>query len=138
MRVSKVVPIDRVLNECRRRADDAWWDGKDEEAKLHEQEVKLYEKDKEEGVLWVPNFQQQHSPYYLQGQTSLVQYTYGINMQVESEDGENPNTPFDDVTHWVGNLPRKDTDSDERTNKRNTRRETKSNFLRKKLGLEKK
>ena len=56
MRVSKVVPIDRVLNECRRRADDAWWDGKDDEAKLHEQEVKLYEKDKEEGVLWVPNF----------------------------------------------------------------------------------
>ena len=56
---------------------------------------------------------------------------------MESEDGKNPNTPFDDATHWVGNLPRKDTDSDERTNKRNTRRKTKSNFLRKKLGLEK-
>jgi len=38
----------------------------------------------------------------------------------------------------VGNLPTKDTDSDERTNKRNTRRKTKSNFLRKKLGLEEK
>ena len=59
-------------------------------------------------------------------------------MQVESEDGENPNTPFDDVTHWVGNLPRKDTDSDERTNKRNPGGKIKSNFLRKKLGLEKK
>ncbi len=59
-------------------------------------------------------------------------------MQEETEDGENPNTPFDDVTHWAGNLSRKDTDSDERTNKRNTRRKTKSNFLRKKLGLEKK
>jgi hypothetical protein len=56
MRVSKVVPIDRVLNECRRRADDAWWDGKDDEAKLHEQEVKLNEQDKQEGILWVPNF----------------------------------------------------------------------------------
>ena len=53
---SKVEPIDRVINECRRRADDAWWDGNDEEAKLHELEKKLYEQDKEEGMLWVPNF----------------------------------------------------------------------------------
>jgi len=53
------------------------------------------------------------------------------------DDAEDKNAPFDDVTHWVGNLPSKDTDSDERTNKRNTRRKTKSNFLRKKLGLEK-
>ena len=59
-------------------------------------------------------------------------------MQEETEDGENPNTPFDDVTHWVGYLPTKDNDSTERTNERNTRRKTKSNFLRKKLGLEKK
>ena len=55
-------------------------------------------------------------------------------MQVGSdEDAEDKNAPFDDVTHWVGNLPRKDTDSTKRTTKRNTRRETKSNFLRKKL-----
>ena len=59
-------------------------------------------------------------------------------MSKESDDAEDKNAPFDDVTHWVGNLPSKDTDSDERTNKRNTRRKTKSNFLRKKLGLEKK
>ena len=58
-------------------------------------------------------------------------------MSKESDDAEDKNAPFDDVTHWVGNLPSKDTDSDERTNKRNTRRKTKSNFLRKKLGLEK-
>ena len=57
-------------------------------------------------------------------------------MQEETEDGENPNTPFDDVTHWVGNLPSKDTDSTERSSKRDTRRKTKSNFLRKKLGME--
>ena len=54
------------------------------------------------------------------------------------DDAEDTNTPFDDVTHWVGNLPRKDTDSTKRTNKRNTRGKTKSNFLRKKLGLEEK
>ena len=42
----KVTPIDRVINDCRRRADDAWWDGNDDEARLHEQEQKLYEKDK--------------------------------------------------------------------------------------------
>ena len=65
-------------------------------------------------------------------------FTYGIYMQEESDDAEDSNTPFDDVTHWVGNLPSKDTDSDERTNKRNTRGKTQSNFLRKKLGLEKK
>ena len=58
-------------------------------------------------------------------------------MQEESEDGENPNTPFDDVTHWAGKLSSKSNDSDERTDKRNSRRKTKSNFLRKKLGLEK-
>ena len=58
-------------------------------------------------------------------------------MQVESDNAEDTNAPFDDVTHWVGNLPSKDTDSNERTNKRNSRRKTKSNFLRKKLGLEK-
>ena len=62
----------------------------------------------------------------------------GTPMSKESDDAEDKNAPFDDVTHWVGNLPSKDTDSNERTNKRNTRRKTKSNFLRKKLGLEKK
>ena len=49
---------------------------------------------------------------------------------------EDKNAPFDDVTHWVGNLPSKDTDSTKRVTKRNTGRETKSNFLRKKLGME--
>ena len=58
-------------------------------------------------------------------------------MSEDDSYAEDKNTTFDDVTHWVGNLPSKDTDSDERTNKRNTRRKTKSNFLRKKLGLEK-
>ena len=61
-----------------------------------------------------------------------------MHMSKENKYEQDKNTPFDDVTHWVGNLPTKDTDSDERTNKRNTRGKTKSNFLRKKLGLEKK
>ncbi len=56
MRVSKVVPIDRVINECRRRADDAWWEGRDEEARIEEAYAKIHEQDKEEGILWATNF----------------------------------------------------------------------------------
>ena len=52
----KVTPIDRVINDCKRRADDAWWEGNIKEARLLEQEQKLYEQDKQEGVEWVPNF----------------------------------------------------------------------------------
>tara|TARA_R100001480_G_scaffold20460_1_gene30229 strand:- start:62 stop:244 length:183 start_codon:yes stop_codon:yes gene_type:complete len=55
---------------------------------------------------------------------------------MESEDGENPNTPFDDATHWVGNLPRKDTDSTKRSIKRRSWWQIKSDILRKKLGME--
>lgn len=53
---AKVEPIDRVINECRRRADDAWWDGHDDDAKLEEAYAKVYEQEREEGILWVPNF----------------------------------------------------------------------------------
>ena len=42
-----------------------------------------------------------------------------MHMSKENKYEQDKNTPFDDVTHWVGNLPTKDTDSDERTNKRN-------------------
>ena len=55
---------------------------------------------------------------------------------MESEDGKNPNTPFDDATHWVGNLPSKDTDSTKRVTQRSTWRKIKSNILSKKLGVE--
>ena len=134
----KVTPIDRVINDCKRRADDAWWDGNDEEARLHEQEQKLYEQDKQEGVEWVPNFQDTHCHQHLHWHTLLVLFTYGIYMQEETEDGENPNTPFDDVTHWVGNLPRKDTDSTKRVTERSTWRKIKPNILSKELGVEKK
>ena len=59
-------------------------------------------------------------------------------MQRESDYAEDTNAPFDDVTHWVGNLPRKDTNRFKRSTQRNTWWQTQSNILRKKLGMEKK
>ena len=137
MRIAKVVPIERVLNETRRRKDDYEWEGEYEKAKAEMDYIKELKELQEKGEVWYPNFQDTHCHQHLHWHTLLVSFTYGIYMQEETEDGENPNTPFDDVTHWVGNLPRKDTDSTERVTKRSTRRKTKSNFLRKKLGMEK-
>ena len=58
-------------------------------------------------------------------------------MQVsEHDDTEDTNAPFDDVTHWVGNLPSKDTHSTKRPVKRYSWWQTKSNVLRSKLGVE--
>jgi len=57
-------------------------------------------------------------------------------MQKESNDGQDSNAPFDDVTHWVGNLPSEDTYSIERPIKRYSWWQTKSNILRSKLGVE--
>ena len=54
--IAKVEPVDRVINECRRRADDAWWEGRDEEARIEEAYAKIWEQDKEEGILWATNF----------------------------------------------------------------------------------
>ena len=134
----KVTPIDRVINECKRRADDAWWDGNDDEARLHEQEAKLHEEDRDErGYQWVPNFQQQVC-HQLCAQLGLqALYICGMYMQIsEHDDTEDTNAPFDDVTHWVGNLPSKDTYSTKRPVKRYSWWQTKSNVLRSKLGVE--
>ena len=57
-------------------------------------------------------------------------------MQKESDDAQDTNAPFDDVTHWVGNLPSKDTDSTKRVTKRLSWWQIKSDILRKKLGME--
>jgi hypothetical protein len=66
-----------------------------------------------------------------------VLFIYGTNMLVGSDDDtEITNAPFDDVTHWVGNLPSKDTHSTERPAKRYSWWQTQSNILRKKLGME--
>ena len=59
-------------------------------------------------------------------------------MSEESDDAEDKNAPFDDVTHWVGNLPSKDTDSTKRVTQRSTWRKIKSNILGQELGMEKK
>ena len=57
-------------------------------------------------------------------------------MQKEIDYAEDKNATFDDVTHWVGNLPSEDTDSTQRSIKRYSWWQTKSNILRKKLGVE--
>jgi len=57
-------------------------------------------------------------------------------MQKESNNAEDKNAPFDDVTHWVGNLPSKDNDSTKRSTKCYSWWQTKSDILRKKLGME--
>ena len=59
-------------------------------------------------------------------------------MQRESDYAEDKNAPFDDVTHWVGNLPSKNTNRTKRTAKRSTWRKIKSNILSQELGMEKK
>ena len=138
MRISKVVPIERVLNETRRRKDDYEWEGEYEKAKAEMDYIKELKELQEKGEVWYPNFQDTHCHQHLHWHTLLVSFTYGIYMQEETEDGENPNTPFDDVTHWVGNLPRKDTDSTKRVTERSTWRKIKPNILSKKLGVEEK
>jgi len=50
-------------------------------------------------------------------------------MLKESNDAQDPNETFDDVTHWVGNLPTKDNDSTKLTTKRAAWWKIKSNFL---------
>jgi len=59
-------------------------------------------------------------------------------MSEESDDAEDKNTPFDDVTHWVGNLPRENINSTKRVSKRSAWRKIKSNFFSQELGMEKK
>ena len=54
------------------------------------------------------------------------------------DNGSDQNTPFDDVTHWVGNLPRKDTDSTKCTIERSAWWKIKPNVLSQELGMEKK
>ena len=134
--VAKVLPIQQLIKQTQRRKDDYEWEGDFEKALLEGEYLKELKDDEAKGVTWYPNFQVQHCHQHLHQHTLLVSFIYGIYMQEETEDGENPNTPFDDVTHWVGNLPSKDNDSTERSSKRDTRRKTKSNFLRKKLGVE--
>lgn len=56
MRIAKVLPIQRVINETRRRADDYWWEGQDDKAKAEEEDLKDLEQRQERGEVWYPNF----------------------------------------------------------------------------------
>ena len=44
--------------------------------------------------------------------------------------------PHDDVTHWIGKLPKASSDSTKRLDKRNPRRQSKSDILSEELGVE--
>ena len=57
-------------------------------------------------------------------------------MQKVIEDAEDTNAPFDDVTHWVGYISRKDTDSTKCTIERGTWWTFESNLLSEELGME--
>jgi len=61
----------------------------------------------------------------------VARYTSGTDMP-ERDDAH------DDVTHWIGKLPKKDSDSTERLDKRDSRRQSKPDILSEELGVEKK
>ena len=55
-------------------------------------------------------------------------------MLKESNYEQDPNETFDDVTHWLGYLSRKDNDSTECTTECGDRRELESDILSEELG----
>ena len=54
---------------------------------------------------------------------------YGIDMQGKDDE-------HDDVTHWIGKLPKASSDSTKRLDKRKPRRQSKSDILSEELGVE--
>tara|TARA_A200000159_G_C7155855_1_gene269194 strand:- start:187 stop:357 length:171 start_codon:yes stop_codon:yes gene_type:complete len=56
MRISKVLPIQRVINETKRRRDDYDWDGHPDKAKLESKYLEELKDLQEKGELWYPNF----------------------------------------------------------------------------------
>lgn len=54
--IAKVLPIQRVINDTRRRADDYWWEGEDIKARNEEQNLAHLIELQEEGEVWYPNF----------------------------------------------------------------------------------
>ena len=51
--------------------------------------------------------------------------------------GTEDDDPTDDVTHWVGKIPKESSDSTERTDQRDTRRKQQSDVQRTKSSMEK-
>ena len=56
MTIAKVLPIQSVINNTRRRADDYWWEGEDKKAIVEEKYLDHLEQLQERGELWYPNF----------------------------------------------------------------------------------
>ena len=56
MRISKVLPIQRVINQPRRRRDDYEWDSYPDKARLEEKDLEDLLQQQEQGELWCPNF----------------------------------------------------------------------------------
>ena len=135
--VSKVLPIHQLIKQTQRRKDDYEWEGDFEKAMLEGEYLKELKDDEAKGITWYPNFQITQFLYCLQWLTSWPSSTwYTFMQQSEIDDAQDKNAPFDDVTHWVGNIPDKDNDSTKRTLKRYSWWQTQSNILRKKLGME--
>ena len=51
--------------------------------------------------------------------------------------GTEDDDPTDDVTHWIGKIPKESTDEPERTDQRTTRRSKQSDVQRKELPVAK-
>ena len=83
-----------------------------------------------------PTFEQQHFPMVIALAYFGFILLWYITCKSESNNAQDTNAPFDDVTHWVGNLPRKDTHSTKRPVKRYSWWKIKSNILSSKLGME--
>ena len=54
--IAKVLPIEKVMNDTRRRADDYWWEGEDDKARVEEKYLDHLKELQEGGEVWYPNF----------------------------------------------------------------------------------
>ena len=56
MTIAKVLPIQSVINNTRRKADDYWWEGEDDKARVEEKYLDHLKELQEGGEVWYPNF----------------------------------------------------------------------------------
>ena len=136
MSIAKVLPIHQLIKQTQRRKDDYEWEGDFEKALLEGEYLKTLKEDEAKGVTWYPNFQLTYFLSRLQRYTFSDGFTWCMHMLKESNDAQDTNAPFDDVTHWLGYLCRKDIDSTERTTERGTWWKIKSNLFSQELGME--
>ena len=136
MVTAKVLPIHQLIKQTQRRKDDYEWEGDFEKAMLEGEYLKTLKEDEAKGVTWYPNFQLTYFLSRLQRYTFSDGFTWCMHMLKESNDAQDTNAPFDDVTHWLGYLSRKDNDSTKCPTERGTWWKIKSNFLSQELGME--